>query len=383
MKKIVFDARMYGLEHAGIGRYVLSLLINFQFPISNFQITLLVRDNKLEEIKQDLGNQFEYVPVKSKHYSFFEQLEIPWVLCKINPDLVHFPHFNAPVLWRKNFVVTIHDLIKHYFTGKETTTRRGWLYWLKNFGYRIQVNHALNNSALIFVPSIYWQNRLSEDFEIEKNKILVTPEAVDPAYLKKTKFKNSRKKLTHYNGQPKYKLEKPYLIYTGSVYPHKNINLVFEALKKLPKMQLGIACSRNVFTKRVEDQADQLGLGNQVKFLGFVPDDQLINLYHQALCLVQPSLMEGFGLTGLEAMAAGCPVIAANATCLPEVYGQGAMYFDPHDAKSLVKVINDLYENPSLRSKLIVKGRKQVKKYSWQETANLTLEGYMKVLKKL
>ncbi len=375
MKKIVFDARMYGLEHAGIGRYILSLLKNTKTQKLKFELILLVNKSKVEEIKDDLGSQFKYVPVKSRHYSLFEQIEIPWVLRRIKPDLVHFPHFNAPIFWRKNFVVTIHDLIKHYFTGVETTTRTSGLHYIKRLGYKIQINHALNNSKLIFVPSQFWKEKLSKDFGVQSEKILVTPEAVEPTHTGKLKLKNSnRKKL-------KYKLEKPYLVYTGSVYPHKNIEVVFEALKSLPNVQLGIACSRNVFTRRVKKKAGQAGLQKQVKFLGFVPDNDLIQLYRHAVGLVQPSLMEGFGLTGLEAMAAGTPVIASQATCLPEVYGEAALYFNPQDPAELIAKIKLLIDNADLRQELIQKGHEQVSLYSWEKTTKLTIKGYKKALR--
>ncbi len=380
MKKIVFDARMYGLKHAGIGRYVLSLLKNFQFSNSNFQITLLVKKEKLDEIKGDLGSQFKYYPVKSRHYSFFEQIEIPFILRKLKPDLVHFPHFNAPILWRGKFVVTIHDLIKHYFTGRETTTKSVWLYRLKHWAYKLQVNHALYKSSLIFVPSEFWRQRLADDFDVLKEKIMVTPEAVDENYLKGLQNKKAQQKLTDLDEQSKYKLKPPYLIYTGSVYPHKNIDIVFQALQELTDFQLGIACSRNVFTKRVENKANQMGLENRVKFLGFVPDPDLIELYQNSVALIQPSLMEGFGLTGLEAMAANTPVIAADASCLPEVYGEASLYFNANDSKDLIKVIRRLKNNKTLRRNLIAKGKKQVSQYSWKKTAQLTLEGYKKVL---
>ncbi len=381
MKKIVFDARMYGLEHAGIGRYVMNLLKNLEIrPPSamprrgrgnpKFEIILLVKREKVESVKAELGDRFKYIPVRSRHYSFFEQIEIPFILTKVKPDLVHFPHFNAPILWRNDFVVTIHDLIKHYFTGKETTTRTKWLYLFKHWAYKLQINHALNRSKLIFVPSQFWKDKLADDFCVESEKIMVTPEATDDVY-----FKPRSKAKQNYDMKP------PYLIYTGSVYSHKNIKIVFEALQDLPEIELGIACSRNVFTDRVQKTAIKMGLGNQFKFLGFVPDEDLQEIYQGAVALVQPSLMEGFGLTGLEAMSAGVPVIAADASCLPEVYGEGAVYFDPYDKDNLVERIKDLINDENLRQRVIDQGRKRVKDFSWKKTAKLTFQGYKKALK--
>ena len=101
-----------------------------------------------------------------------------------------------------------------------------------------------------------------------------------------------------------------YLLYTGNLYPHKNITIVFKALK-LPKIKLKIICARSVYPK-IEAQIKREKLTSQVEFLGFVPDS-FSKLYSHALALVHPSLMEGFSLTGLEAMALNCPVIAASA----------------------------------------------------------------------
>lgn len=372
--RVVIDARMYGLEHAGIGRYVMNLLRNFQFSNSNFQFILLVKRERLEKIKNELGPNFEYFPVRSRHYSLAEQVELPLVLKKINPDLVHFPHFNIPVLWPKKFVVTIHDLIKHYFRGKETTTKASWCYWPKYWSYRLLVNLALKRATVIFTPSHYWRKKLITDFGVNEEKIIVTYEAVDPLFLNlaKNQLPETREK---------FHLRGPFLIYTGSVYPHKNITRLLLALKMVPKVKLVIACSRSVFTERLGKLVDHLGLGPRVIFLGFIQDQDLVGLYQQTIALVQPSLMEGFGLTGLEAMAVGCPVLAARASCLPEIYASAALYFDPLNPNDLAEKIRMVLADQRLRKNLINQGRLQVKKYSWQKTAQETLAGYLTALK--
>lgn len=374
MKKIVIDARMYGLEHAGIGRYVTNLLKAIgQLKERNFSFSLLVLKEKLVEIKTDLGNRFEYFPVRSKHYHLWEQIEIPLVLNRIKPDLVHFPHFNASIFYRGKFVVTIHDLIKHYFRGKETTTRKVWLYWLKYCAYRLQMRFSLKKSKLIFVPSIFWQDKLIKDFAIAKKKIMVTQEAVAPEIIKSA---NNKKAVS-----PKeLPIKEPFFIYLGSVYPHKNLERLLLAIKKIGSAQLAIVSSRNFFSQRLSNRAKKMGLENKVKLLGFVNDQALIHLYQRAEALVQPSLMEGFGLTGLEAMTAGCPVLSSNSSCLPEVYGQAALYFDPLDVNDIANKLKLILKNKKLKDELIKKGRRQVKKYSWEKTARETLQGYKKVL---
>jgi len=377
MKKIVIDARMYGLEHAGIGRYVTNLLKGIsKLKETDLSFSLLVLKEKLTEIKADLGNQFKYFPVKSKHYSFWEQIEIPLILQRIKPDLVHFPHFNASIFYSGKFVVTIHDLIKHYFRGKETTTRKPWLYWLKYLAYRLEVGFSLKKSKLIFVPSDFWRNRLIKDFDIAKEKIIVTSEAVDPKIIISSNNRNNKKSIFLNT----FSVKKPFFIYTGSVYPHKNIERLLSAIKKIDQVQLAIVSSRNFFTQRLTNRVKKMGLEQRVKLLGFVNDQDLVHLYRKAEALVQPSLMEGFGLTGLEAMTADCPVLSSNSSCLPEVYGQAALYFNPLDVNDITDKLRLILGNKKLKKKLIKKGREQVKKYSWKKTAKETVKGYKKVL---
>jgi glycosyltransferase involved in cell wall biosynthesis len=115
-------------------------------------------------------------------------------------------------------------------------------------------------------------------------------------------------------------------------------------------------------------------------FTGFVEDEQLSWLFRNCRAYIFPSLMEGFGLPGLEAMNYGAPVASSSATCLPEVYGNAAHYFDPTDCDDIVRAINDILTNPAYRDKLIANGYKQVKKYSWRRMAEQTHTVYMDAL---
>lgn len=165
---------------------------------------------------------------------------------------------------------------------------------------------------------------------------------------------------------------KEYLIYVGNLYPHKNIPILISAAEQL-KIELHIVCARTVF-------ADRLPKSKYVHFLGQLSDQQLIKQYQEALAFVFPSLIEGFGLPGLEAMSLGCPVIAARASCLPEIYGDAALYFDPYSVDDLVAKIQLLLSDEKLRSTLIAKGLKQAKKYSWRKMAQRTWQIYQDVL---
>ncbi len=364
---IVIDARLYGPKHTGLGRYTKNLLIAIsKNPKSDFyKFTLLVYPELKQEIISDLGNKFEYHETNIRHYSFYEQIILPFVLFKLKPSLVHFTHFDKPILYFGKSVVTVHDLIRHFSKGKDTTTRNPYLYYFKYLGYLLMSWFIIRFNYLI-VPSNFWRNYIIDHYRIKPGKIITTYEAVDPSISNNNQI-----------------ISKPsnYIIYTGNLYPHKNIDILFLALKQLPQIKLKIICARDVFANRVTKLANKLGVNNQIEFLGFLPDNEFSRLYSQSLALVHPAKLEGFGLTGLEAMALNCPVISSNSSCLPEIYQDAVLYFDPLNEIDLITKISLLKNDKNLRLKLIYKGQKLLTKYSWTKTATETLAYYHTILK--
>lgn len=368
--KIIIDARMYGLENAGIGRYLINLINQIEKTDKQNNYFLLLRKKYFESLNFNNKN-FQKVLADYQHYSFKEQFLLPIQLIKLKGDLVHFPHFNVPLLWFGKYVVTIHDLIKHESRGIQTTTRSPLAYWLKHFLYLLIVNHAVRQACFIITPSYFWKEELSKRYNLPKDKISVTYEGVADGLLSQKTGANHQKVLNKYN------LHRPFIIYTGSLYPHKNVERLVKALKLInDDLKLVVVCARNVFYERFLQKIKELKAEKFVNLAGFVPDEELAVIYKQAEMLVFPSFWEGFGLPGLEAMGSGLPVIAAQASCLPEIYGQAALYFDPLNEKELAEKIQLIRNNDKLRQDLIKKGFDQVKKYSWEKMAKETLKVY-------
>lgn len=365
--RIVIDCRMYGLEHAGIGRYVINLVEHLEKIDRKNEYFLFLRKKYFQELKFKNKN-FKKILTDYPHYSFQEQVFLPFKLLEIKPDLVHFPHFNQPLLWFGKQVVTIHDLIKHESRGPETTTRWQPFYWFKHLNYRFLVWLAVRKADRIIVPSHYWKKDLVQRFKLSPKKIVVTYEGVDKKF-QVLKNKSSAKILSQ------YKIKKPFIIYTGNLYPHKNVERLVEAVKEL-RLSLVIVCSRNVFYERFKKRVKEMKAEKWVKLLGFVPDEDLVGLYQEAEAFVWPTLIEGFGLPPLEAMSVGCPVLLSDIPVLREICGQTALYFDPYNVEEIVKKIRGIVGNREMREKLIKKGFKQVEKYSWQKMAQETLEVY-------
>lgn len=375
-KHIVIDARLYGPKHTGIGRYTKNLLVALtqQPSFKKYHYTLIIYKDLETEVKKDLGDNFDYVTTSIRHYSISEQLFLPFIIYHLKPDLVHFTHFNKPLLYFGKSVVTIHDLIKHFFKGRLNTTKNAGIYWIKHFFYMILTDITIKTNTII-VPSDFWRDYIIKNFHVSPNKITTTHEAVDPGFL------NKIDQLNQNNFEIKNSdLTKNYIIYTGNLYPHKNVEVIIESLKSLPDINLKIICARNYFTQRIEDMSKKLHVHKQIEFLGYIPDTEFKKIYSQAIALVHPSLMEGFSLTGLEAMALGCPVISSNSSCLPEIYQDSVLYFDPTDPQDLTNQIKKLYNSNDLRQKLIELGFKQIQKYSWEKTAKQTLQVYQNVL---
>ncbi len=175
----------------------------------------------------------------------------------------------------------------------------------------------------------------------------------------------------------KYKIRKPYLIYTGQWRTHKNlIRLVrgfHRALRKGLDAQLVIVGKKDPLFSELPQIVKEKKLSSHVILTDFVPDQDLPYLYKGSTAFVFPSLAEGFGLPPLEAMASGIPVISSDASCMPEVLGNAAFYFDPFDISDISRSIIRIIKDKKLQSKLRSRGIKQAKKYSWEKMARETL----------
>jgi glycosyltransferase involved in cell wall biosynthesis len=336
-----------------------------------------------ELTKQDSQNEYLFfsseenpdfkgktVLVDAPHYSLKEQLWLPFLLCREKLDLMHFPQFNVPVLYFGRYIVTIHDLIKHTSRGAETTTKAPWFYWLKYLGYKIVFWSAVKRAFRILVPSRFVKSELIKKYQLPPEKIVVTFEGATKEISPSHSLVSSQSQILG-----KYAIKKPYLLYVGSVYPHKNIERLIEAVKIL-KINLVIVCARNVFWERLKSKVQKMNAEPLVNLVGFIPDSELGFLYREASAYVFPSLSEGFGLPGLEAMAQKVPVLASDIPVFREIYQNAAVYFDPLDTKDIADKIKLVLGDKKLQEELINLGFELSKSYSWTKMAAETLQVY-------
>lgn len=171
--KILIDARLYGPEHTGIGRYTMNLVQNLAKLDKKNQYVIFLRKDKIGKVV--LPENFEKVEAEFKHFSFTEQIVLPFMISKYKPDLVHFPFFNVPVLYFGRFVVTVHDLIMHR-RDKDATTRTIPIYFIWKLAYHLAFSKAVFGSSKIIVPSNAVKNEIIDFYHINEDKITVTYE---------------------------------------------------------------------------------------------------------------------------------------------------------------------------------------------------------------
>jgi len=279
---------------------------------------------------------------------------------------VHFGMVQQPVLYRGRVVTTMHDLITLRF---KNPSKNPFIYTFKQAVYKGVNKHALRKSKRVIAISEYTKKDLLALTPVAPDKIKVIYESAD-------KITEAAKPVEAPGG-------KRFIMYVGRPTPHKNLGFLINVFKQLqagdPDLYLVLAGKKDSLYAAHEARVKQEGIPN-VLFTGFITDGELRWLYEHTACYVFPSLYEGFGLPGLEAMVHGAPVASSNATCLPEILGTAAHYFDPTDASGAAGVIHDVLYNKAVAKSLITKGQKQMDKYSWDKTARETLEVYAEAL---
>jgi len=371
---IGIDARFVGPQGTGLGKYTEKLVENLVALDKKNTYKIFLRQSNWSYLKF-VAKNFTKVLADVPWYSMEEQLKMPGIYNTQNLDLLHIPHFNVPILYRGKFIVTIHDLIHHKFSQESATTKNPLIFKTKRFAYKRIIKNAVLKSTKIITPSNYVKREIVKTFGLNENKIVVTYEAAEEEYASNCKPALPAGRLETINDKQAKK--ESFLLYVGNTYPHKNITKLLEAILLLPKnVTLSIVCPRDVFKDRLENEILAKDLKDRVSVLPYQNVNSLTKIFAQSNAYVFPSLEEGFGIPGLNAMAAGLPLVASNIPTLKEVYGDAALYFDPKNSKDIAEKINKVISSQKLSGELSTKGKAQALKYSWQKMAKETLKVY-------
>jgi glycosyltransferase involved in cell wall biosynthesis len=375
-KRIGIDARFYGPENKGLGRYTKEVVDRILARDGQNEYVIFLNPDNFENF-QSASPRVKKVLVKVRWYTLAEQIIMPFLIWKEKVDLMHFLHFNVPLFIRKRFIVTIHDLILTRHPTQRASTLSPWIYTLKNLAYKTVIKSAVKRAKKIIAVSKYTKDDITKQFKVSADKIAVIYEGISSTL--KSAARNTGQ-IDDKNVVLKYNIDTPYLLYVGSAYPHKNLEILIDTLPKLkeknPELKLVLVGEEDYFYKRIKKYAAGFSQGQDIIFPGFIPDNQLISFYRLAHAYVFPSLHEGFGLPPLEAMQQGCVVASSNRTCLPEILGEAVLYFDPNDSREMQDQIERILTDNNLREELIAKGRIQAQKYSWHDCVEKILELY-------
>ncbi len=368
MKTICVDGRMY--SSSGIGTYIRNILLQWKEP-SHFSLQILTSKEVLDAHPE--LSSFAPILVSAPIYSVKESWELA---IKTPPcDLFWSPHFNVPMLpiRAKKRVVTIHDVFHLAHLSQLSFLEKGYA--------KTVISYAAKKSDLIITDSFFSKEEIVKYTRASKDKIEMIHLGVDTDRF--TSYVEDRDR--DQKVEQKYHLPSRYLLFVGNIKPHKNIENLLKAVRILkqkghlfPVVIVGKLFPKDGVWDRL--QRESL-LGDHIKLLQEVSNEELPSLYRLATLTVQPSFYEGFGLPPLEAMSSGCPVIASHAASLPEVCGDASMYFDPHSPEEMAAKIESVMDNTgSCKEALIQKGYERIKNFCWKKTASRHLDIFKRLL---
>lgn len=354
--KIVVDARMYNMS--GIGTYIQNLIKSGCYQIA------LGNKEELKDIKQ-IDKIIEY---NSPIYGIKEQLKFPYKeLKKEKIDILHVPHYNVPIFYKGDMVVTIHDLT--HLVYSEFLDNKLAKYYAK-----IMLKIATKKAKTIITVSENTKKDILKYFKVDENKIKVIYSGVKENL--KQKPKEQLKYLYEKFNIPK---DKKILMYVGNLKPHKNLEKLLQAFSKMQSRdETTLLLVGKAFENYniLEQKEEELKIKDKVIHTGIIEERELCDLYNLADLFVFPSLYEGFGFPVIEAMACGTKVVSSNTSSLPEVGGDVIPYFNPEDVDEMAEVI----EKELKRDETEEEKQRRIewaKRFEWKKTIEETKKAFI------
>jgi len=292
---------------------------------------------------------------------FWTQLQLSQIYCQLQSQLLFSPVPEAPLYTRCRYIVTVHDLIPLRFPRLSPLTPY----------HRYYIPQVLSQAQHVICNSTATASDIIDFFHIPAERITPIPLAYDANHFRWLHLAQQN-------------ADRPYFIYIGRHDPHKNLHRLIAAFAKMPSCQncdlLLAGTGDRRYTPKLKAQSIELGIADRVKFLDYVPYEQLPILLNRAIALVFPSLWEGFGLPVLEAMACGTPVITSNLSSLPEVTGDAALLVNPYQVEEIAAAMESIVTDGQLRSRLAHFSLTRASQFSWEKTGLATVEVLKKFL---
>ncbi|MGQ9490968.1 MAG: glycosyltransferase family 4 protein [Anaerolineae bacterium] len=366
--RVGIDARLVYHTRAGIGEYTLRLTQALAAAYPDVSFCLLQDARNRHPLLSAPNVRIAHTPVPSHHR--FEQWFLPWAVSRLQVDVFHSTDFIPPLRYRGLSVITIHDLaflIYPHFLTRDAAQYYG------------QIDQAVRVAQHIIAVSRSTRNDLVRMLGVPEDKISVIYEAADPL------FQPLDRATALQSVQALYDLPESFILFVSTIEPRKNVTGLLRAYRRLRDdykltPALVLVGARGWLSDEVFELVEKLELQNYTFFLGRVDAPILRYLYNAALCLVHPAFYEGFGLTPLEAMACGTPVIVSNVSSLPEVVGDAGLLVNPQNDEEITIALWRLLTDETLRAELRTKSLQRAARFSWQQAAEQTMAVYRQVI---
>lgn len=375
--RIAVDGSAIPRRMAGAGVYTYQLVRALAPVAGNHELLVFARPGLFDDLAERHPRlRIVHVDAPSRAARLaWEQGTLPMQLRRLGIDVLHSPHHHTPLAPWLPFgrrragprrVVTFHDVTFLLLSQRYPLLRRLYMEGVTRLAARL--------AEAIITPSETVRQDLLRRLGVPGERVVAIPEAAGPQYVPI----EDEGALGQVRG--KYRLPDRYLLSVGSLEPGKNRSRLFRAYARLrkeggdwPLVVVG------QLAWRYEGELElvrRLGLEEHVRFLGYVPDEDMPALYSAASVLAFPSLYEGFGLPVLEAMSCGTPVVTSDRSALAEVAGDAALLVDPTDVEALAEALGRLLSDDSLRADLRTRGIERAGQFSWERTARATLSVY-------
>ncbi len=358
---IGFDARLLGA--LGIGRYISGLLPELAALLGE-RLTVVANRQDAAIVRAQIGGSPHLMTVNAQPYRLAEQSLLPLSLLRADLALIHFPHYNLPLIKPGHFVVTVHDLFPFQFPEIHSGL-------VPRSVNQMLMRNAVRRAERIITPSRATALAVKRNFPDAADRVLSIPEAADD------RFDSRREPDGEAAWQMRLGIRTPYVFYLGQWKAYKNVPILLEAFARVrgthPNVQLVIA-GDDPRHPEVRAQAAALPEGSVV-LPGRLPESAVPDLYRGAAMLVLPSRAEGFGLPVIEAMACGVPVICSDLPVLREIADGVAVFCDPNDSAAFASAMTAMLDAPGDRTRRQL-GIERARSFTWKRAARQTVEAY-------
>jgi glycosyltransferase involved in cell wall biosynthesis len=365
--RLALDARK--LTDYGIGTYLCQLLTGLATR-HDLDLTVLARPGHEDRVGE-LAPDAKLLPVSARGYGLAEQVQLPAVLWRERPDLIHIPHYVVPSLAPGPLVATVHDVIQLFYPPRAR-------HQLASLYLRTVLRSTLRRARRVITTSRTSRHDLVNLFRADRDRIDVVPNGAEDALATRPEAAELDEVKSRFDLHP------PLTLVVSNDKPHKNLDVVLRAFH-LARRDRGLPGQLVMVggvgpDHQLERRAERLGLRDFVRCLGRVSHPQLRALYHLSAVLLHVARYEGFGLPVLEAMRAGLPVVTSNLGAMREIGEGAARLVNPLDVAEIAEALERVVVDDPLRRRMVEAGTRRAESLSWERTVEGTLETYRKVL---